>query len=76
MKKHRRFATLDTRDIGIEEVMTEGALCELFKMTTKEIETLRNEEELPFVELTEDTRLYFGPDIVDFLKKRQVRSEH
>ena len=56
----------------LQNVLTEQDLCELLGMTKEQIGSLRREKHLPFIKLTERSRLYFEQDVIEFFRKQRV----
>ena len=63
---------LNTEGIRIQDVLKESELRELLEMNEQEFETFRKETDLPFIEITEQKRLYFGQDLVELFSKRRI----
>lgn len=52
---------------GLEGILSETEVCELFNCTKNQLSTLRREKQLPFLKINNRNRLYFESDIVTWL---------
>jgi len=57
---------------GIENLISEDNLCELFGLKKEGIGILRREEGLPFLKIQQNRRLYLESDVMDWLVSRKV----
>ena len=57
---------------GLKNVLTEKELCELLGMNKEQVAGLRRDKGLPFIKLTDRSRLYFEADVVAFFRGRVV----
>ena len=63
---------MEQTNATLQNVLTEKDLCELLGMTKDQIGDLRRGKHLPFIKLTNRTRLYFEHDLIEFFKKQRV----
>ena len=59
-------------NLRIENVLTENDVCELFGMNKDGISRLRREKKLPFVKVTDRSRVYLEPDIMGWLETHRI----
>ena len=62
----------ETKEVTLQNVLTETDLCELFGMNKNQIASLRNTKGLPFIRLSRTNRLYFEKDIIDFFESQRT----
>ena len=61
----------------LEQILTEQELAELFNAKKEQIDYLRRQEKLPFVAVSNRVRLYYEPDIMEWLLgRRKVLNLH
>ena len=56
----------------LNEVLSEADLEGLLGLNKDQIGRLRREKNLPFIKVTNRSRLYFESDVVEFFKKQRV----
>lgn len=64
--------SLDLEGIRIQDILTEGGLRKLLEMDRDEFERFRKENDLPFIQVTEQKRLYFGKDVVELFGRWRI----
>jgi hypothetical protein len=62
----------ETKDETLQNVLTEKDVCDLLGMNKNQVGDLRRKKGLPFVKLSDRSRLYFESDIVEFFKGQRV----
>lgn len=63
-------------EVTLKNVLPEKELCDLLGMNKNQVAGLRGRG-LPFIKLTERSRLYFEHDLVEYFKtKRMVMNRH
>ena len=55
----------------LQNVLTEKDLCELLGMNKNQIGNLRRAKSLPFIKITDRSRLYFESDLIEFFRKNR-----
>ncbi|MDP8227146.1 MAG: helix-turn-helix domain-containing protein [Candidatus Celaenobacter polaris] len=61
-----------TKELTLQNVLTEKDLCELLGMNKNQVANLRIQKGLPFIKLSATSRLYFDRDIVKFFENQKT----
>ena len=62
----------ETQKETLQNVLTEKDLCELLGMNKNQIGNLRRAKSLPFVKLSNASRLYFESDLIEFFRSQRM----
>lgn len=62
----------ETQNETLQNVLTEKDLLDLLGMNKDQLGRLRREKHLPFIKLTDRSKLYFESDLIEFFKKQKV----
>ncbi len=57
---------------GLESVLNEADICELFNCNKNQLSILRREKQLPFLKINNRNRLYFESDIINWLADQKT----
>ena len=63
---------MEQTNATLQNVLTEKDLCELLGMNKNQIGDLRRKKHLPFIKLSNTSRLYFENDLIKFFEKQRV----
>jgi hypothetical protein len=63
---------MEQTNVTLANVITEIDLCELLGMNKNQIGDIRRKKHLPFIKLSNASRLYFENDLIKFFEKQRV----
>jgi len=62
---------------GLDDILTEKELLDLLGIKKSALDSLRRNSQLPFCKVTNNNRVYFVADILEWLKpRRKVLNQH
>lgn len=64
--------SLDLEGIRIQDILAEGELRKLLDMDEQQFKDFQEKTGLPFIKITDRTRLFFGSDLVELFGKLRV----
>lgn len=60
-----------TQVIGLKNLLTEETLLKLFGISKETLDYLRQEKNLPFIKITNNSRLYLEPTLMKWLQEHE-----